>query len=72
MPKKMMPSFQINRERETSNVNEEVDTYLHHLSNVDITSIECPLEWWGEINQSILMLRLEREKAISLHYNHTK
>jgi hypothetical protein len=51
------------RERETSNINEEVDTYLYHLTKMGITLIECPLEWWGKINRIILMLRLERENG---------
>jgi hypothetical protein len=34
--------------QETSNINEDVDTYLYHLSNVEIKLIESPLEWWEE------------------------
>jgi len=31
------------RVEEEAKINEEVDTYLYHLSKVDVQSIKCPL-----------------------------
>ena len=36
------------RVEEEAKINEEVDTYLYHLSKVDVQSIKCPLKWWKE------------------------
>ena len=36
------------RVEEEAKINEEVDTYLYHLSKVDVQNIKYPLEWWKE------------------------
>jgi len=36
------------RVEEEAKIDKEVDTYLYHLSKVDVQSIKCPLEWWKE------------------------
>ena len=36
------------RQQEKSNINDEVDNYLYHLSKADIKAIKCPLEWWAK------------------------
>ena len=36
------------RVEEEGKISEEVDTYLYHLSKVDVQNIKCPLELWRE------------------------
>ena len=36
------------RQQKKSNINDEVDNYLYHLSKADIKAIKCPLEWWAK------------------------
>ena len=36
------------RVEEEGKISEELDTYLYHLSKVDVQNIKCPLELWRE------------------------